>query len=599
MANKSQEFDITKSKGRALLQWANKQPLQKVEYYPAQEKEAYGNAQAQDWNKLFWGDNLQVLAHLLKEYRGKVDLIYIDPPFDSKADYVKKVKIRGQQVQGVQQGLLEEKQYTDIWENDEYLQFMYERLQLLRELLSDQGSIYLHCDWHKNSYLRIIMDEVFGEDNFVNEVVWSYRSGGASKKESLARKHDTILLYRKTAAFEVNTKYERQYLEKAFMGSKQDEKGRHYADTVLRDNFEGIVNIVEGNKIVEYNTRPPLNLSNERTNYPTQKPEGLLKLLIEVASKPGAIVLDCFIGSGTTAIAAQETGRHWIGCDINIGAIQTTTKRLNQILDEQKKQPAEGALDGFKVYNVNNYDIFKNELEAKDVVMDIYGVEQIKGSAFDGVRNNNFVQVLPLNRILSKMDVELTLKLINDNLSLFTAKPSSTQAESLFEQGVEIICSGAEIDAHNYLKTRNNTGVEVTILDIQRDKAGLVFKRKPEASMAATVDSKQLTVTINQFHSPILMQKLELENAKLIDQQQATQVEDFKQIVDTVAIDVNYDGMLFNAEIIDVPGKNELIAGSYEYAYDKAGTYTVAIKIVDVLGEEYFDTAEVVVKWPS
>ena len=114
-------FDIEKAKGRPMLQWVGKRPLDKVEYYPAQEKEIYGDKSSKDFNKLFWGDNLQVLAHLLKEYRGKIDLIYIDPPFDSKAEYVRKVKIRGEKITGQPQSLLEEKQYADIWEKDEYL----------------------------------------------------------------------------------------------------------------------------------------------------------------------------------------------------------------------------------------------------------------------------------------------------------------------------------------------------------------------------------------------------------------------------------------------------------------------------------------------
>ena len=167
-------FDIEKAKGRPMLQWVGKKPLDKVEYYPAQEKEVYGDKNSKDFNKLFWGDNLQVLAHLLKEYRGKIDLIYIDPPFDSKAEYVKKVQIRGEKVEGEQHSLLEEKQYTDIWERDEYLQFMYERLLLMRELLSDTGSIYLHCDWHKGAHIKLLMDEVFGDDNFQNEIIWFY-----------------------------------------------------------------------------------------------------------------------------------------------------------------------------------------------------------------------------------------------------------------------------------------------------------------------------------------------------------------------------------------------------------------------------------------
>src|SRR3989338_10692743 len=125
--SKLQLQSIEKARGRAMLVWAGKKPLESIEYYPAQEKEVYGNKKSPDFNKLFWGDNLQVLAHLLKEYRGKVDLIYIDPPFASEAEYVRKVKLRGEKVEGEQHSLLEEKQYSDIWERDEYLQFMYDR----------------------------------------------------------------------------------------------------------------------------------------------------------------------------------------------------------------------------------------------------------------------------------------------------------------------------------------------------------------------------------------------------------------------------------------------------------------------------------------
>lgn len=161
MTKKLQLQSIEKAKGRPMLQWVGKKPLDRIEYYPAQEKEVYGNPKAirngagknsKNFNKLFWGDNLQVLAHLLKDYRGKIDLIYIDPPFDSKAEYVKKVKIRGEKVKGEQHSLLEEKQYTDIWEKDEYLQFMYEWLLIMRELLADTGSICLHADWHKRVF---------------------------------------------------------------------------------------------------------------------------------------------------------------------------------------------------------------------------------------------------------------------------------------------------------------------------------------------------------------------------------------------------------------------------------------------------------------
>lgn len=158
-------------KGFPELRWTGKRPYRSTQYYPAQLRETYGKEQNGWINKIFWGDNLQVMSHLLKEYRGQIDLIYIDPPFDSKADYKKKIEIKGVGKAVSDSSSFEEKQYGDIWTNDEYLQFMYERILLLRELLSDTGSIFLHCDDSRNFYLRCLLSEVFGEDNFHNEII--------------------------------------------------------------------------------------------------------------------------------------------------------------------------------------------------------------------------------------------------------------------------------------------------------------------------------------------------------------------------------------------------------------------------------------------
>lgn len=160
-------------KGYPELHWTGKRPYKSTVYYPAQRKETYGEAKDGWLNKIYWGDNLQVMSHLLKEYRGKINLIYIDPPFDSKADYKKKIELKGKTVSN-DQSTFEEKQYGDIWTNDEYLQFMYERLILCRELLSNDGSIFLHCDWHKSAHLRLLMDEIFGYDKLRNEIAWCY-----------------------------------------------------------------------------------------------------------------------------------------------------------------------------------------------------------------------------------------------------------------------------------------------------------------------------------------------------------------------------------------------------------------------------------------
>jgi site-specific DNA-methyltransferase (adenine-specific)/adenine-specific DNA-methyltransferase len=173
-------FDYEPIRGYPELRWTGKRPFRGTTYFPAQLKESHGDT-VDGWrNKLYWGDNLQVMSHLLREYRGKVRLIYIDPPFDSKADYKKKIELRGMTASS-DGSAFEEKQYTDIWTNDEYLQFMYERLILMRELLSEDGSIFVHVDWHKNHLIRLILDEVFGPTQFINEIIWHYRKWSVIK----------------------------------------------------------------------------------------------------------------------------------------------------------------------------------------------------------------------------------------------------------------------------------------------------------------------------------------------------------------------------------------------------------------------------------
>ena len=198
-----EQYEFEPIKGYPMLNWKGKRPFRSTQYFPAQLKEVYGQEDDSGWiNKIFWGDNLQVMSHLLKEFRGKVDLVYIDPPFDSKADYKKKIKLKGKSTTSDLTSF-EEKQYTDIWSNDDYLQFMYERLILIRELLSPTGSIFLHCDPKKNHHLRCIMDEVFGGENFVNEIIWSYRRWTGNSNNFLEM-HDNIYFYSKSSDYKWN-----------------------------------------------------------------------------------------------------------------------------------------------------------------------------------------------------------------------------------------------------------------------------------------------------------------------------------------------------------------------------------------------------------
>ena len=346
--------------GYTNLNWKNKTTFTSTQYYPAQLKERYGEEDEDGWiNKIFWGDNIQVMSHLLKDYRGKVKLIYIDPPFDSKADYKKTIKLKGKKDIKNDINSFEEKQYTDIWTNDEYLQFMYERLILMRELLSDDGSIYLHCDWHKNHHLRCIMDEVFGNDNFRNEIIWSYFGFKRATSKKFPQKHDTIISYTKGKDYEWNVQY-KPHSEEYIKRFKKDENGRLYRDDVnptgggtriiYLDEIEG--DIIDST----WNDIPPVNpVARERQNYPTQKPEALLERIIKSSSNEGDIVFDCFMGSGTTQSVAMKLNRKFIGSDINLGSIETTVKRL--INNSECK--------GIDIYHMDNSKYLKESAISK------------------------------------------------------------------------------------------------------------------------------------------------------------------------------------------------------------------------------------------
>ena len=576
------EVKVQAPKGRAYINWFGTKAPDTVEYYPAQLLEKTEGSEnikepkfenlAKNWhNLIFHGDNKECLSNLLTNgFRGKVDLIYIDPPFDSGADYVRNIELRGTKtkLEGEENSLYEQVQYNDIWKNDSYLQFMYERLILLRELLSDEGSIYLHCDWHKSHHLRFLLDEVFGEESFVNEVVWCYRSGGASKENSLARKHDIIIHYKKSDNFKIKTFKERQYLEKSFMDSKQDEKGRYYVDTILRDIFTDIINIADENgNIKDYNTRAVLNLSSEREDYPTQKPEGLLELLIDLTTNEGSIVLDCFMGSGTTQAVAQKLGRKWIGIDCNKGSIQTAIKRLQKITNEDKKDLLNQDKTSSKIlhYKVNNYD-FREISEMTDVIVRKYGLTKSNDDYFNFKKGEKFVKVIELHRPLTPLDVS---QIVNKAL----------ERES--DEDILVYCSGKQDDLkieeiknqHNKMRVGAN---KIIITDIQKD--GIIEFKPAEFEIEIKKNGNMAEIEIKNYLSHQILQKMNIDRT-LFD----TQITDWRSQIDYILIDANYNGEIFTTHFSDVPKrKKDLITGKYTLATKGK----IAVKIVDMLGEE-------------
>lgn len=558
-------------KGYPELRWTGKRPYRSTQYFPAQLKESYGEPTDGWMNKIFWGDNLQVMSHMLKEYRGKVDLIYIDPPFDSKADYKKKIKLKGKSAAN-DSSAFEEKQYGDIWSSDEYLQFMYERLILLRELLASDGSIYLHCDWHRAAQLRMLLDEVFGPSNFRNEIVWSYFGFKRATSKKFPQKHDLIYSYTKSAEYTWHVQY-KPHSDDYIKRFKKDENGRLYRDDVNPTGGGSRIfylDEVEGDIIDSvWNDIPPVNpVAKDRQNYPTQKPVKLIERIIEASTNPNDLVFDCFMGSGTTQAAAINTGRRYIGADINLGAVQTTTKRLLIQMDDLESRLNVGTQTaGFEVYNVNNYDFFRNPVEAKELLIQALDIQPFTtDNIFDGELDGRKVKILPTNRIATRADLEGLVA----NLPYAVYDAHKEENPSAAVDHITLVCMGHEPDLKAALENElSEYVVDVEIVDILRDKKELEFKREAEASVIVE-DGK---LTIKSFYPMNLLQKLSLQKES---------VSDWRELVESVFVDWNYDGAVLEPAVIDIPEKNGLVVGVYDVPAD-AGR--IKVKITDVLSE--------------
>lgn len=574
-----EDYKFEPIKGFPMLRWAGKRPFRSTQYFPAQLKENHGEP-VNDWmNKIFWGDNLQVMSHLLKEYRGQIQLIYIDPPFDSKADYKKKIELRGQSATNDHTSF-EEKQYTDIWTNDEYLQFMYERLILIRELLSDTGALYLHCDWHKVHLLRCVADEVFGAANFQNEIVWRYSGWNKKNAHYFNKRHDIILYYSKTNAplfdpFKEEWGSKEEYVKQRKQKILVDEEtGREY---VLSDGGNGTrvkrfldEAMADGKHIDDVWNIDKINNSDKQgLGYPTQKPEKLLERIILSSSSTGDIVFDCFMGSGTTQAVAMKLGRRFIGADINLGAIQTATKRLIGVAKELSGELPEVGNEkytGFSVYNVNNYDVFRNPVEAKDLLIKALEIQPLPGNAlFDGEKDGRFVKIMPVNRIATKAD-------LNELISNFDYKAfEKAQIENPGKPvaHITLVCMGHEPDLGAALQEQVSYKLDIEVLDILRNKSNLEFKRDAEAEIV----KENGKLVIKQFYPMNLLQKLSLQKET---------VGDWRELVESIMVDFNYDGAVFEPTTLDVPEKDALVSGFYEIP---ANAGTIRVKITDLLSE--------------
>ncbi|MHA1293455.1 MAG: site-specific DNA-methyltransferase [Promethearchaeota archaeon] len=285
-------------------------------------------------NLLIWGENKSVLHYLLKNFEGKINLIYIDPPFATGGKYNVKIQI------GEKRKYLDDIAYKDKWENgiDSYLDFFYERIILMKKLLNQSGSIYVHLDWHISHYIKIMMDNIFGENNFRNEIVWAYPAASAKTKRFFTRSYDNILFYTKSDNYTFNddSNIYMEYSNRVKNALKEDNKGLFYYRGGSHDGKKLSRKVYVNNTGIfprdVWNDIPYIRANTvEYQGFSTQKPERLLKRIILASTNKNDLVADFFCGSGTTLVVAEKLGRRWIGCDITKKAINISRKRLLNI----------------------------------------------------------------------------------------------------------------------------------------------------------------------------------------------------------------------------------------------------------------------------
>jgi len=648
------KIEITAAKGRPMLTWVGKRPLRYVNAFPAQQIESYNpnrvlqSHKEEIWNDwpvkysrgglLFHGDNKEVLAHLLANgFRNKIKLIYIDPPFNTGVNYIRKVTPRGiksEKIEGEGYSYTEQIQYANSWYIDAYLQFLYERLQLAKEILADDGIIIIRMDVHFGFYLRMIADEIFGQANYQNEIIVNRIKKNVTEKgrRTIPNAVDYLYVYFKSSQAEFKNvlrqlpKSKPGYWHnmdspeisgprKLTLGGKtyypspgahlklpQPQAEKMWEKGLLRENPKsGVLEywVIEKdyeNLDSDWTDVPGYTFT---TGYPTENAEKLLERVIEVGSRPGDIVLDFFLGSGTTAAMAQKMGRRWIGCDINKGSIQTTCHRLQNIIDEQIKKHQKGkqkelipngmsddsqpAQLSFSTYKVNDYDLQIQHNEAVNLACEYIGITRIKiDSFFEGTLGKKLTKIVPFNHPLTLLDLEEIKKELE-------ARPEETRDITVVALGKETTIS-AWLEEWNRLRKQGNVPNKIDVIELRTDpKYGKFFEHKPcYAKVNVQREAGMIKIDIEDFISPTVIERLKQQEGIL-----SPIVNNWRMMVDSVMIDTAYDGKVLNIVYSDVPEKkDDLVSGHYEINAPK-GMATIAVKITDVLGEELIITKQI------
>jgi DNA modification methylase len=555
-------------------------------------------------NKLIWGDNLLVTGSLLEKFAGKIDLIYIDPPFATGADFSFRTEIgeSGEEVTK-EQSVIEEKAYRDTWGRglDSYLQMMYERLILMRELLAQTGLIYVHLDWHVGHLVKILMDEIFGEGNFLNEITWYYYNKLATGFKRFARASDKILLYVKDAEAD----YTFRVLEEQRDEPIKQLKRKYYEGKPI--NVRG----VDGK--VEYRLRETRRVDDvwrirclqpadktENTGFETQKPQDLLQRMLEACTNEGDLVADFFCGSGTTLAVAEKLGRRWIGCDLGRWAIHVTRKRLLSIpnckpfeilnLGKYERQYWQGVTFGDK----KDKSVTEQKLyEYLAFILKLYGAQPVAGMAHvHGKKGKAMVHI-------GAVDAPVTIDEVNQALDECVALKQTELHVLGWEWEMGLAGPNNEVRKGSPMhEIARQKGVKLLLLQIPREVMEQQAAEKGDVRFfelayfeAKISQPKNLTVQVEltDFATP---------NTDLIPEDVRSKIKKWSDYIDYWAVDWDFQNDTFMQGWVAYRTRKErkLPLVSDPHIYEKPGKYRILVKVIDIFGNDTSQAFDVEVK---
>lgn len=554
-------------------------------------------------NRLIYGDNLLAMQALLtgdkssnlEALRGKVDLIYIDPPFDSKADYRTKITLPGNEITQ-KPTTFEQFGYSDLWQKGtvSYLEYMYPRLLLMRELLSDKGSIYLHIDWHVGHYIKILLDDIFGKENFVNEIVWCYTGPGSPLMKQFNRKHDTIFWYSKSnqRIFNQNDvrvpyKDPNQTLRAAFDTGKglTEEEIQRYRERgkVPETWWEDIAVAVR---------------SKQNLHYATQKPEKLLERIIKASSNEGDLVCDFFGGSGTTAAVAEKLGRRWITTDIGKPSNLVMRKRF---IDMNAKPFLYQAIGDYNKEAFATNKHFSRVGDLCEVVLKLYGALPFERERLDDRRwgyikgGKTLVYVDSPNKFTSKNTLKKAFEAKNNLLGGGWSKCVVLSWNYHFDisEGLELYKDSVEVlsippDLLDRLR-RNGLGKLIDSGSIRFTSLQYLTLKNIELK-SWDKEEDELKVELGNYilHSPDAIPLDEKDKQTL----EEIMSKDPLSLIEYWSKDPDYDGETFRSIWQDYRQNTENDGDALHCVYSatlrvsKKAERTVCVKAVDVFGLE-------------